>query len=224
MGAPAPRTRERHAKGRRFGENLADAEGFAMSTAYRQPLVVALRHEVDALRGNWLWFVALGVALIVLGCIALGSVVTASLATAVAIGVLMLMGGAAEIVGAFWCRGWSGFFFHLLAGVLSIVVGMLFLRAPVGGLLALTLLLSCLLMVEGIFKVIAALSYRFAAWGWPLVSGIIDLILGVMIWQEWPASALWVIGLFLGISLVFRGLDWIGLGLTLRALPRPATP
>ena len=76
-------------------------------------------------------------------------------------------------------------------------------------------------MVGGIFKIVAALSYRFGAWGWSLASGIIDLILGVMIWQEWPASALWVIGLFLGINLVFRGINWIALGLALRALPRP---
>jgi len=189
-----------------------------MSTIDERSLVAVLRHDLHALRGNWLWFVALGVALIVLGFIALGSVVTASLATAVAIGVLMLVGGAAEILGAFWCRGWSGFFFHLLSGVLSVVVGVLFLRAPVGALLALTLLLSCLLMVEGVFKIVAAVSYRFAAWGWPLVSGVIDVILGVMIWQGWPASALWVIGMFLGISLVFRGFDWIALGLALRSL------
>jgi uncharacterized membrane protein HdeD (DUF308 family) len=107
-----------------------------------------------------------------------------------------------------------------LRGFLSIIVGVEFLRAPLGALLALTLLLSCLLMVGRLFRIIAALSYRFAAWGWSLVSGIIDVILGLMIWQQWPASALWVIGLFLGISLVFRGFNWIGLGLSLRALPR----
>ena len=78
-------------------------------------------------------------------------------------------------------------------------------------------------MVGGIFKIVAALSYRFAAWGWPLVSGIIDVVLGVMIWKEWPASALWVIGLFVGINLIFRGFNWIGLGMALRGLPRPAT-
>jgi uncharacterized membrane protein HdeD (DUF308 family) len=55
------------------------------------------------------------------------------------------------------------------------------------------------------------------------VSGIIDVILGVMIWLGWPASALWVIGLFLGISLLFRGFNWIGLGLALRTLPRPVS-
>jgi uncharacterized membrane protein HdeD (DUF308 family) len=181
-----------------------------------------LRHGLDALRGKWLWFVVLGVALVVLGVIALGSVAITSLATALVIGWLLLLSGVAEAIGAFWCRGWSGFFLHLLSGVLSIVIGVLFLRAPVDALLALTLLLACFLMVEGIFKIVAALSYRFASWGWPLASGVIDLILGVMIWQQWPASALWVIGLFVGINLVFRGIDWIALGLGLRSLPRPA--
>ena len=194
-----------------------------MNISYDRPLVAELRHGLNALRGHWLWFVLLGVALIVLGVIALGAVVIASLATAVAIGAILLVGGVAETTGAFWCRGWSGIFFHLLSGVLSIVIGALFLRAPVDALLALTLLLSCLLFVGGIFKIIAALTYRFAAWGWPLLSGIIDVILGVMIWREWPASALWVIGLFVGINLLFRGFNWIALGLSLRALPYPAT-
>ena len=107
--------------------------------------------------------------------------------------------------------------------MLSIVVGLLFLRAPLNALAALTLLLACFLMVDGIFKVVAALAYRFAAWGWSLAGGIIDVILGVMIWQEWPASALWVIGLFVGINLLFRGFNWIALGLALRSLPRPQT-
>jgi uncharacterized membrane protein HdeD (DUF308 family) len=194
-----------------------------MSTEIRDPFVAALRHELVALRGNWLWFVILGVALVVLGVVALGSVVIASLATAVVIGALILLGGLVETVGSFWCRGWSGFFFHLLSGLLSIVIGVFFLRAPLDALLALTLLVACFLMVGGIFKIVAASSYRFAAWGWPLVSGIIDVILGVLIWQEWPASALWVIGLFMGINLIFRGFNWIGLGMALRSLPRPAT-
>jgi uncharacterized membrane protein HdeD (DUF308 family) len=186
------------------------------------PRVAELRHGLIALRGNWFWFVLLGVALIILGVVALSAVVVASLAAAVAIGVLILMAGVAETLGAFWCRGWSGFFLHLLSGVLSIVIGVMFLRAPVGALAALTLLVAAFLLVGGIFKIIAALSYRFATWGWPLLSGIIDVILGVMIWQEWPTSALWVIGLFLGINMIFRGINWVVLGLSLRALPRTA--
>jgi len=194
-----------------------------MSAGFERPLIAELRHELNALRGNWLWFVVLGGALIALGIIALGSVVIASLAAALAIGTLLLLGGAAEAIGAFWCRGWSGFFLQLLSGVLSIVVGLLFLRAPAGALAALTLLVACFLMVGGIFKIVAAVGYRFAAWGWALAGGIVDLLLGLLIWQEWPSSALWVIGLYVGINLLFRGFNWIALGLALRALPRRAT-
>jgi len=190
-----------------------------MSTTYERPQVTELQHALTALRGNWVWFVLLGVALIVLGFVALGSLWIATLATTVAIGVLLIMSGVAETIGACWSWRWSGFFLHLLSGVLAVVVGALFLRAPVDAVLALTLLLACLLMVGGIFKIVVALSYRFGAWGLPLLSGIIDLVLGVLIWLEWPASAFWVIGLFFGISVIFRGCNWIGLGLALRALP-----
>ena len=159
-----------------------------------------------------------------MGFVALGALWVATLATAVAIGALLLASGVAEIFGAFWFWRWSGFFSHLLAGVLSAVVGFLFLWAPIDAVFALTLLLACLLLVGGIFKIVAALSFRFATWGWLVLSGIIDLILGVMISLEWPASAFWVIGLFVGISLIFRGFNWIGLGLALRTLPRSGMP
>ena len=100
-----------------------------MSTGFDRPLVSALRHELNALRGNWFWFVLLGVALVVLGLVAPGAVAITALAAAMVIGILLLLSGAAEVIGAFWCRGWSGFFLHLLSGVLSIVVGLLFIRA-----------------------------------------------------------------------------------------------
>jgi uncharacterized membrane protein HdeD (DUF308 family) len=187
-----------------------------MSTTDERALVAEVGLELAAFIRNRLWFVLLGVALIVLGGIALWSPWVASLATAVVIGALLLVGGVFEIVGAFWSRGRSGVLLHLLSGVLSLVVGALFLWAPVDALLALTLLLACLLMAGGLFKVAAAPSYRFEGWGWPLLSGAIDLVLGVLVLLDWPASALWMIGLFVGISLVFRGFAWIGLGTALR--------
>jgi uncharacterized membrane protein HdeD (DUF308 family) len=108
--------------------------------------------------------------------------------------------------------------------VLSIVVGLLFLWAPAEAVLAQTLLLACLLTLVGIFKVVAALNYRFAAWGWPLVSGVIDLLLGVLIVLGWPGSSLWALGLFVGIALLFRGLNWIGLGLACARCRPPGGP
>jgi uncharacterized membrane protein HdeD (DUF308 family) len=108
------------------------------------------------------------------------------------------------------------------SGVLPVVVGVLLLGAPVGALATLTLLLACFLMAGGTFKIVAAVGYRFAAWGWSMASGIIDVILGVLISHEWPASAPWAIGVFVGIDVLFRGFNWISLGLALRSLPPPA--
>lgn len=194
-----------------------------MRSTHEHPLRAELRQELTEVRGKWLWFVVLGAALVVMGAVALGAALITGLATALVIGALLVVSGGVEVVGAFWSRGWSGFFFHLLSGLLSLVVGVMFLRAPLDALLALTLLLACLLMVGGIFKIITALTFRFTAWGWPLVSGLVDLVLGVMIWMELPTSALWVIGLVVGISLIFRGFNWIGIGMVVRRLVPPGT-
>src|SRR5689334_1864159 len=105
-----------------------------MTTFQHAPFALNLRHELSALRANWGWLVALGIVLLFLGLVALGSVVIASLATAFLVGLLLLMGGISETFGAFWSRGWSGFFLHFLSGVLSMVVGVLFIRAPVGAM------------------------------------------------------------------------------------------
>ena len=197
-----------------------------MSTVEERVATTEVPMGGDELRRGWRWFVLLGVALTAVGFIALWSPWVASLATAVVIGSLLLVAGAVEIVGSFWSRRWSGFFLHLLSGLLSLVIGALCLWAPVDALLALTLLVACLFIAGGTFRIVAALSYRFGAWAWILVSGVIDLALGVLIWLEWPASAFWVLGLFLGISLVFRGFNWIGLGLAMRERPLavPAPP
>ncbi len=195
-----------------------------MSTDLGHPIAAGLRHELEALRGNWLWFVILGIVLIVLGFAVLGYPFVASLAVELTLGILLVIGGVGEVIGSFWVRRWSGFFLHLLSGILSIVVGVLFIRQPVGGLAALTILVASLFLVGGSFKIVAALSYRFAHWGWPLLSGIIDIVLGGMILADFPESALWVLGLFLGISLIFRGVNWIGLGLALKSMiPPPAS-
>jgi uncharacterized membrane protein HdeD (DUF308 family) len=181
-----------------------------------------LRHELEAIRGNWGWLLALGIVLVVVGTIAVAMPFAFSLASAVAFGVLLLMGGIAQLVGAFWTRDWSGFFLSLLIGVLYVVLGVLFLRDPGDALLAMTLLLACVLMVGGLFRIIGSLMFQFPHWGWVLTGGIINLVLGIMIWQQWPVSGLWVIGLFVGIDLMFTGWTWVMLALAIRNL-RPQT-
>jgi uncharacterized membrane protein HdeD (DUF308 family) len=179
-----------------------------------------LRHELSALRGNWVWFLILGISLVVLGTVAIGSAVFVTFATVIFFGALLMTGGIIEVLGSFWTRNWSGFFLHLLSGVLSIVIGLFFLRHTGEASLAMTLLLAAFLLAGGAFKIVGALTYRFASWGWVVLSGVIDVLLGGMIWAEWPLSGLWVIGLFVGINLILRGWNWVILALGLRALPR----
>jgi uncharacterized membrane protein HdeD (DUF308 family) len=183
------------------------------------PLRKVIRHEIQAIRGKWIWLVVLGIALIVLGTILLASPVIATLATVTALGALILLGGAIEVVGAFWCQEWSGFFLELLSGILGVVVGLMLLGNPIQGGITLTVLLASFLFVEGIFKAVAAIAHRFEGWGWLLLSGVIDVVLGVMIWRELPMTGLTVIGVLVGISIIFRGVSWLMVGFTLKRLP-----
>src|SRR5947209_6833285 len=185
------------------------------------PLRNAIRHELQAIRGKWLWLVVLGIALIVLGVILLGSPVIATLATVTAIGILILLGGAMEVVGAFGCQEWSGFFLALLSGILGVVIGLMLLANPIQGGITLTILLASFLFVGGIFKAVAALAHRFGGWGWLLLSGGVDIVLGVMIWRELPMSGLTIIGVLVGISLIFRGVSWLMVGFALKRIPSP---
>jgi uncharacterized membrane protein HdeD (DUF308 family) len=175
-----------------------------------------LRHELEAIRAHWVWFLVLGITLIIIGTIAVGMPFVASLATAVAFGALLLVGGIAQLTGAFWTRDWSGFLLSLLMGVLYAVLGLFFMRDPGDALLAMTLLLACALIIGGLFRIIGSAMYRFPHWGWVFVGGIINLALGVMIWRQWPVSGLWVIGLFVGIDLIFTGWTWVMLALAVR--------
>jgi uncharacterized membrane protein HdeD (DUF308 family) len=184
-----------------------------------------LRHELEAIRGNWGWILALGIVLVVVGTLAIVMPLAASLASAVAFGLLFLVGGIAQLVGSFWTRDWSGFFLTLLVGILYVVLGLMFLRHPGDALLALSLFLACALMVSGLFRIIGSLMYRFPQWGWTFLSGVISLLLGIYIYALWPLDSYFVVGLFVGIDMIFTGWTWVALALAVRNLtPRPASP
>jgi uncharacterized membrane protein HdeD (DUF308 family) len=190
-----------------------------MNTVGESRLLAPAIEVVGALRRNWGWLLAWGVALIVIGLLAIGFSFSATLGTVVAFGFLAMVGGVAEILGSFWARQWGGLVLKLLAGVLYIVVGMLMLAHPVGAAAGLTLMIAAALMISGLLRIIVAVMHRFSGWPWVVLNGVITLVLGVMIWRQWPESALWVIGLFLGIDLVFSGWTWVMLALAVRSIP-----
>jgi uncharacterized membrane protein HdeD (DUF308 family) len=190
-----------------------------MSTVGERRMLAPAIEVVGELRRNWGWLLAWGVALIVVGLIAIGFSFSATLGTVVAFGVLAIVGGGAEIVSSFWARKWGGLVLKLLAGVLYIVVGLLMIAHPVGAAAGLTLMIAAALMVSGLLRIIVAVMHRFSGWPWVVLNGVITLVLGVMIWRQWPESALWVIGLFLGIDLLFSGWSWVMLALAVRSVP-----
>ena len=174
---------------------------------------------VDELRKRWGWIVGLGIVLVVLGTVALGSAVFVTLATMVFFGWLMVFGGLLQSAHAFVTRRWSGFFIDLLAGLLSLVVGFLIVTHPAATALTITLLIASFLIFSGLFRITIALTIRFHNWVWLLLHGVVNLALGIMIWQQWPLDGLVVIGLFIGIDMIFNGWSLIMLGLAAKTLP-----
>jgi uncharacterized membrane protein HdeD (DUF308 family) len=180
---------------------------------------------MEVLSRNWGWLLALGILMIILGVLAIGAPTYATLAVQAALGWILIIGGIAEGIHAFMAQGWRGFLLELLSAILYIAVGILLLVNPVTGALALTVVLAVFLVVEGLFKAIMALRVRdHRGWGWILASGILSILLGVLIWAEWPASGLWVIGLLVGIQLLFTGWSLVMLALAARAHRQATVP
>jgi uncharacterized membrane protein HdeD (DUF308 family) len=186
---------------------------------YRPGFARVIQEDLQELRASWYWFVLLGAALIVLGVVALIYSVTATIVTALVFGWMLVIGAVLYFVGAFYTRGWGGFFLSLLAGVLHLAVGLIVINHPAEAAVVYTLVLAVFFFVEGLFRVVAALAGRFRHWGWVLLSGAVTVLLGVLIWRDWPLSGLWVIGLFVGINLIFSGASYVALGLHAKNLP-----
>jgi uncharacterized membrane protein HdeD (DUF308 family) len=128
--------------------------------------------------------------------------------------------GITQIVSAFWAGKWSGMLIHMLIGVLYIVVGYMIVDSPVVNMVLITKFIAIFLIVSGAFRIVSALVVRFRDWGWALLNGGVTLLLGIIINRQLPEAALWVIGLFIGIEMIFNGWAWVMLALGLRAVAK----
>ncbi len=179
-------------------------------------------HELQLLQKHWCWFLALGIAMVVLGMIAIGDAVIATVAATVLFGFLLLTGGIAQIVSSFWSGKWSGTLLHLLIGILYVIVGWMLIDRPESSAIQLTLIIAFFLIFSGIFRMVYAMSERITGWGWVLLNGAVSMLLGFLVYKQWPYSGMWIIGLFVGIELIFNGWAWVMLSLALRNAPAGA--
>jgi len=173
-----------------------------------QALDVRLSAE---LAHNWGWFLAFGIALVALG-------VAATVVSMLFFGWLLLFAAGIEIAQTVMVGKWAGMFQHLMGAVLFGVIGLLMVWRPLATAEILTLLMGAFFLVTGLFQIIAPAMISLPDWGWHVLNGVITLVLGILVLAQWPVSGLWVIGLFVGIELIFYGIAWIALALDLRAV------
>jgi uncharacterized membrane protein HdeD (DUF308 family) len=175
---------------------------------------------------KWGWFVALGIAMIALGVAAWLDVVTVTIAGTIFIGASLLVGGALQIIHAFMTKEWRGFILGLFCGILYLAGGLLIMNEPVQGALFLTLLVVAALVVGGVIRIVLALQHRnIAAWGLILLSGIVSIVVGYLLYASLPWSGLWVLGTLIAVELLIQGSSWLYFGIALRffrdAVARP---
>jgi uncharacterized membrane protein HdeD (DUF308 family) len=161
--------------------------------------------RVEDIRQNWGLFLGLGIALVLLGILAIMFSLIATLATVIVFGFVLMVGGLAQCGEAVYSRRFSGTLVYLLSGTLYFVAGLIMVLNPLVGALGLTLVVGLLFLIGGVLRISLALQTRYAQdWAWRLFSGILSLLLGLVILLR-EEKSLDIIGLLVGLDILFSG-------------------
>jgi uncharacterized membrane protein HdeD (DUF308 family) len=198
--------------------------------ATNQSEALQIRSAVSAaIHRHWGLFLLEGIVLIVLGSLAVLVPAVASVAATIVFGWILLLSGGMGLIATFRARQAPGFGWSLVSAVLGIVAGVILLVMPVQGTVSLTAVLIAFLLVEGVASILYAVEHRKGSsgrWSWMLASGILDVVLGLILLAGLPGTAVWALGLLLGINLIFGGwaLVWMALHARSEATASPAQP
>jgi uncharacterized membrane protein HdeD (DUF308 family) len=155
----------------------------------------------------------LGVAVLVMGILAVGMPFITGVAITVSIGIILLGTGIAQIIFAFQSHSFGRGILRFAFGLMAALCGVSLISQPAAGLATITLFLAVWFFVDGLFSIFTGFSWRpNNGWGWMTFNGVVGLILGVMIYRQFPVSATWLVGLLVGIRLVLAGWTMIALG------------
>jgi uncharacterized membrane protein HdeD (DUF308 family) len=178
------------------------------------------------MKKNWKWLLFLGIAFLILGIIGLSRAFTLTIASVYFFGFLILIGGAIQLFESFKCKGWKGFIWHLIISIIYILVGIQIIARPLVATTFITLMIAIGIILVGILRIVMAIQHRgLPNWGWPLFSGIVSILLGLVIAARWPVSGLFVIGLFVAIELIIHGWSYLFLALAAKsARPSSSSP
>jgi uncharacterized membrane protein HdeD (DUF308 family) len=173
----------------------------------------------DAMRAHWKAFLVEGILLAVMGLAALLLPQLAGLAVAILLGWLFLITGIGGLLVTFWAREMPGFWWSLISAALAVLAGGILLARPVQAVLTLTIVVGAYFLAEGVTSIMYALEHRrelSGRWSWLLVAGLMDILIAFIVIAGLPGSAEWVLGLLVGINLLFGGATLIGMALAAR--------
>jgi uncharacterized membrane protein HdeD (DUF308 family) len=160
----------------------------------------------ETIRRHSLWYLVQGGLMVLGGILALVYPVLSTAAVLLLLGWILIITGVIQGISLIGARSVPHFWLQLVSVVLSVIVGVLIIRHPAEGLLTITLLLIVFFMIEGISKVIFSLTIRpFPNWGWVLASGVVGILLALFLWASLPVTAVWLLGVLLGILLISEG-------------------
>jgi uncharacterized membrane protein HdeD (DUF308 family) len=187
------------------------------------PQLPGLPATTKTVHDHRLWFLLEGCVLTVLGGAAIVLPTVAGIATTILFGWLLMIGGLVGLLSGWRAHNAPGRLLAVLSSLLAILAGGILVAFPVAGLMSLTLVLAAFLTVDGVVSILYALDHRRHAsqrWGFLLVNGLLDILLAVVILWWLPDSAAWILGLVLGIDLVFAGVSLVAMALAARRLPQ----
>ena len=169
------------------------------------------------------WFIAVAVLFILLGIFAIAEPFAAGLGVTLLVGWLLVIGAVAHFFAAFKGHGAKHVILQLVVGVVYLIGGLYFLTHTIMGVGTLTLLLSGVILAEGVLEILAYIRLKsMHGAGWLLMNGIVTLLLGGLIWFHWPSSSVWAIGTLVGVNLLMTGMSRLMVGLAARKLASEA--
>ena len=173
--------------------------------------------SADIVRHASTWSIVWGILLIIAGILAISSPMLAALAVNIVIAWLIIFAGAIHVIVAFHAHGAGSLIWKLLVGIAYLFFGAYLLFHPVIGVASLTLLLACLFLIEGVLNIVLFFRMRsMHGSSWILIDGIVTLVLGLLIYLQWPSSSAWVIGTLVGISMIISGFTRLMLSFAVR--------
>ena len=173
----------------------------------------------EAIRGHWGLFLIQGLIMIVLGVLAIGEPMVATIAVALFAGWLFLISGIVGLTSMFTTRRMPGFWWPLISSVLAILVGIYLIWRPLAGVVTLTLAVAIYFGAQGVCQLIAAIAQRnvLRSWGWVVFGGLVNIALAALIISGLPGTAEWTLGLLFGINLLMWGFSLVMTSLACRA-------